>query len=101
MLFAGEFGSERLVQKVVDIILRYSASKEKQEDPKPGVSDPSSAGAGGAEGAEWRDDTASKIILTGNKVRHAFKLIFLFYKGTIFLTKRAVFLCGTRPFWVV
>ncbi len=53
---------------MVDIILRYSASKEKQDPdaPKPSVSDPNANAS--SEGAEWREDTASKIILTGNKV---------------------------------
>ena len=57
--FAGEFGSERLVQKVVDTILRNTASKDGGE---------SSKGAEGSTKAEWKDNTASKIILTGFKV---------------------------------
>ena len=48
-----------MVQKVVDTILRNTASKDGGE---------SSKGAEGSTKAEWKDDTASKIILTGFKV---------------------------------
>ena len=58
--FTGEFGSERLVQKVVDTILRNTAAKDLGESSK--------GAEGGSTQAEWKDDTASKIILTGFKV---------------------------------
>lgn len=56
--FPGEFGSERLVQKVVDTLLRQTASKaaEKTEDKSPSCD----------QGPpKWASDEASKIILTG------------------------------------
>ncbi len=73
---AGEFGSERLVQKVVDTILRTTAVKDRGADP--GETSAGAMASGGPEtsgahaqreDAAWKDDTASKIILTGYKVR--------------------------------
>ena len=50
------------MQKVVDTILRNTAAKDLGESSK--------GAEGGSTQAEWKDDTASKIILTGFKVRN-------------------------------
>ena len=55
---AGEFGSERLVQRVVDTILAQTAVASR-EDNKMEEGEPSDA---------WSSEQASKIILTGHKV---------------------------------
>ena len=48
------------MQKVVDTILRNTAAKDLGESLK--------GAEGGSTQAEWKDDMASKIILTGFKV---------------------------------
>ena len=56
---SGAFGSERLVQKVVDSILRQSAASNEDGEEKSEVNpadDPLNS---------WTPDAASKIILTG------------------------------------
>ncbi|XP_064634580.1 deubiquitinating protein VCPIP1-like isoform X2 [Lineus longissimus] len=63
--FPGEFGSERLVQKVVDTILQQTALKPEMSESACSNLGPDPMDTG------WRDDTASKIILTG----HAHKSI--------------------------
>ncbi|XP_052065392.1 deubiquitinating protein VCPIP1-like [Mytilus californianus] len=55
--FPGEFGSERLVQQVVNTILRRTAGQKK--DPEKSVVNPYSD-------ESFSADTASKIILTGH-----------------------------------
>ena len=55
---SGEFGSERLVQRVVDTILAQTAIVNKDAD-KMEEGEPSDA---------WSAEQASKIILTGHKV---------------------------------
>lgn len=65
--FPGEFGSERLVQRVVDSILAQSARadrEEKQEQEGEGKEEPMTFGDGSDP---WSAETASKIILTGQK----------------------------------
>ena len=59
----GEFGSERLVQQVVDTILAQSATLIKQDDKNEELSV-----ASGSDNDVWSAETASKIILTGPKV---------------------------------
>ena len=60
LLNTGEFGSERLVQKVVDTIMRQTATKETAEAmERPTEEDP----------LHWQPDAASKVILTGHHVR--------------------------------
>ncbi|XP_069134071.1 deubiquitinating protein VCPIP1-like [Argopecten irradians] len=61
--FPGEFGSERLVQQVVDTILHNTASRDlsQKED------DVGSQEVDMADDPLWSSDTASKIILTGYK----------------------------------
>ena len=55
----GEFGSERLVQRVVDTILAQTAIVNKDADNKMEEGEPFDA---------WSSEQASKIILTGHKV---------------------------------
>lgn len=58
----GEFGSERLVQRVVDTILRHTAPKVKdKEGASTSVVSP-------YQDTEWSAEEPSKIILTGHKV---------------------------------
>lgn len=58
----GEFGSERLVQRVVDTILRHTAPKIKdKEGASTSVVSP-------YQDTEWSAEESSKIILTGHKV---------------------------------
>lgn len=58
--FPGEFGSERLVQKVVDTLLRQTATRAVEKgDPAP--SSPACTQAR----PKWASDEASKIILSG------------------------------------
>lgn len=59
--FPGEFGSERLVQRVVDTILRHTAPKVKdKEGASTSVVSP-------YQDTEWSAEEPSKIILTGHK----------------------------------
>ncbi|XP_033752592.1 deubiquitinating protein VCIP135-like [Pecten maximus] len=61
--FPGEFGSERLVQQVVDTILRNTANRDVgQKEEAEGSQDVDMA-----DDPLWSSDTASKIILTGYK----------------------------------
>ena len=61
--FSGEFGSERLVQRVVDTILRHTAPKVKdQEGASTSVVSP-------YQDTDWSAEEPSKIILTGHKVQ--------------------------------
>ena len=53
----GEFGSERLVQRVVDTILAQTAVASRDDKMEEG--EPSDV---------WSSEQASKIILTGHKV---------------------------------
>ena len=76
-LILGEFGSERLVQKVVDTILRQT--KNKEEEKKDEIE-----GAAVKEGdplldTSWRSDTPTKIILTGHKVLQSISWIHIIY----------------------
>lgn len=57
---AGEFGSERLVQQVVDTILRQTASSKTDDVESPHVGAPKSCDHG-----SWTADEESKIILSG------------------------------------
>ncbi|XP_053384067.1 deubiquitinating protein VCPIP1-like [Mercenaria mercenaria] len=61
--FPGEFGSERLVQRVVDSILAQSAMLIRQEEGEKDKEEPMAEEPVDA----WSADTASKIILTGQK----------------------------------
>ena len=61
-LYSGEFGSERLVQRVVDTILRQTAANAKGKD------DPTSSNALSPYDDTWSASEPSKIILTGHKV---------------------------------
>ncbi|KAL4225382.1 Deubiquitinating protein [Mactra antiquata] len=65
--FPGEFGSERLVQRVVDSILRQSAmlNKERGRETTPDDTDDNQRMDDNSD--VWSADTASKIILTGQK----------------------------------
>ncbi|XP_025080407.1 deubiquitinating protein VCIP135-like isoform X2 [Pomacea canaliculata] len=58
--FPGEFGSERLVQQVVDTILRQTASSKTDDVESPHVGAPKSCDHG-----SWTADEESKIILSG------------------------------------
>lgn len=60
--YAGEFGSERLVQRVVDTILRNTAKRDAAEKVEEGDKDSEKM----AE--SWNAESSSKIILTGHKV---------------------------------
>ena len=73
----GEFGSERLVQRVVDTILRQTTPPKTEEEEEEEEGEAARAEAARAEAADsshastdasWRSDLASKIILTGHKV---------------------------------
>lgn len=55
--FPGEFGIERLQQKIVAVILRMTASKDKKEVE--------TCDSGAADGPAWNAEEASKIILSG------------------------------------
>ena len=71
---AGEFGSERLVQKVVDTILRQTAMQEEAEGGEQKMSDTSPSLRGEPSGSDSLKEemtTPSKIILTGHKVSSA------------------------------
>ena len=59
----GVFGSERLVQKVVDIILRQTA---KQTEKTGAAAEPSSSEVSMVD-SPWREDESTKIILTGRQ----------------------------------
>lgn len=68
--FPGEFGSEVLVQKVVNIIL-YQTAKKSQEEYNPVTIDGHVQGAsqGAGQVVEWDANSPTKIILTGQKGR--------------------------------
>ncbi|KAK3102693.1 hypothetical protein FSP39_013188 [Pinctada imbricata] len=59
--FPGEFGSERLVQRVVDTILRQTAASTKEKGESEGAS------ALSPYDDAWSASQPSKIILTGHK----------------------------------
>ncbi|XP_060086335.1 deubiquitinating protein VCPIP1-like [Ylistrum balloti] len=61
--FPGEFGSERLVQQVVDTILRNTASRDTSQTEEAMASQDVDM----ADDPLWSSDTPSKIILTGYK----------------------------------
>ncbi|CAH1785484.1 unnamed protein product [Owenia fusiformis] len=61
--FPGEFGSERLVQKVTNTILVNTAKLTKKDDSTSKVT------AVDEDPNAWKSDAASKIILTGQKKR--------------------------------
>jgi hypothetical protein len=71
LMSPGEFGSERLVQRVVDTVLRQTAAPVSKEEVREGAG---REGAGPADmdtqDPAWAPDQPSKIILTGQKVRH-------------------------------
>ena len=70
---SGEFGSERLVQSVVDTILRQTA---KKSDASPPPSPPPAEAASVSDevtDTSWRCDMSSKTILTGQQVGHVSK----------------------------
>lgn len=65
MIISGEFGSERLVQKVVDsILIQTKKTAPLEERPVEGASGETHM----ETDASWRADSSSKIILTGFKV---------------------------------
>ncbi|KAL3842550.1 hypothetical protein ACJMK2_020546 [Sinanodonta woodiana] len=62
--FPGEFGSERLVQQVVDSILRQTQVKQEDDDNKKTES---AAAIAQSTEMEWNSTSSSKIILTGHQ----------------------------------
>ena len=73
-MIVGEFGSERLVQQVVNTILRRTAAQKK--DKESSVVNPYS------DDQDWSAETASKIILSGHAVSHSV-VHTLFFQGML------------------
>uniref|UniRef100_A0A2C9M7I9 ubiquitinyl hydrolase 1 n=1 Tax=Biomphalaria glabrata TaxID=6526 RepID=A0A2C9M7I9_BIOGL len=72
-LFPGEFGSERLVQRVVDQILQQTQIPEMDTNsivPKSSGRTSASQHAMNDHQASWSADTVSKVILTGHQSVH-------------------------------
>ncbi|XP_067655119.1 deubiquitinating protein VCPIP1-like isoform X1 [Haliotis asinina] len=68
--FPGEFGSERLVQKVVDKLLRLTAIPDSKKETCDG---PSSPAPTTPADSVWSPDSPSKIILSGQQQRSIHK----------------------------
>ena len=65
----GEFGSERLVQSVVDMILRQTAKKSETSPPPKPPLDTGDITRDDVTDTSWRSDVPSKMIITGRQVR--------------------------------
>ncbi|XP_046335736.1 deubiquitinating protein VCPIP1-like [Haliotis rufescens] len=68
--FPGEFGSERLVQKVVDKLLRLTAIPESKKETCEG---PNSPAPPTPADSVWSPDSPSKIIITGQQQKSIHK----------------------------